>query len=85
MGLDMYLNRSTYIPNEVRRGMRITGVNGNQGVFGTLRIDASKVKYIVEQVAYWRKANAVHTVSRLKFARTHHGGFVVAPDDLVID
>ena len=61
MGLDMYLNKKTYVQNwkhnpseehhqiEVKRG-------------GVIRTDIkpSRITYIVEQVGYWRKFNALH-------------------------
>jgi len=57
MGLDMYLERDTYIGmkefRHYRKGMdkvkiKIPGV------------DPDKVKSVTEGVAYWRKANAIH-------------------------
>jgi hypothetical protein len=61
MGLDMYLYKRTYVQNwehnppeqqhqiEIKRG-------------GVLRPDIkpSRISYITEQVAYWRKFNALH-------------------------
>lgn len=61
MGLDMYLSKKTYVQNwshnppeqnhqiEVKRG-------------GVLRTDVkpSRITYITEQLAYWRKFNALH-------------------------
>lgn len=61
MGLDMYLYKKTYVQNwehnppeqhhqiEVKRG-------------GVLRADIkpNRISYITEQVAYWRKFNALH-------------------------
>ena len=60
MGLDMYLNKHVYIGanyadvNEVKGTINIT----KRGE--TIPINFNKVKYIVEEGAYWRKANAVH-------------------------
>lgn len=60
MGLDMYLSRKTYVqrwehqsPDEkylvtVERGGKPTD------------IDPERVTYIIEQMGYWRKANAIH-------------------------
>ena len=60
MGLDMYLDKRTYVKQwdyideakqytvEVTRGGEPTS------------IDPKKVKYIIEEAGYWRKANAIH-------------------------
>ena len=60
MGLDMYLDKRTYVKQwdhidetkqytvEVTRGGEPTN------------IDPKKVKYIIEEAGYWRKANAIH-------------------------
>lgn len=66
MGLDMYLYRKTYVSdydgdgesyeerqnNSSRKQLKITGLRE--------RVNPSKVVYIVEEVGYWRKANAIH-------------------------
>lgn len=60
MGLDMYLERQTYVENwdhmapEARHEFRIT--KGGQPA----DVDPAKIKYIVEEAGYWRKANAIH-------------------------
>ena len=60
MGLDMYLNKHTYVQKwehideskqynvEVTRGGEPTNIN------------PKKIKYIIEEAGYWRKANAIH-------------------------
>jgi hypothetical protein len=60
MGLDMYLNKRTYVQNwdhnpaeeqysvEVTRGGKPTKIN------------PKKVKYIIEEAGYWRKQNQIH-------------------------
>lgn len=52
MGLDMYLSKKTYIWSDERGDVKISGLKS--------RIDPKKVKYIVEEAGYWRKANAIH-------------------------
>jgi len=58
MGLDMYLHRKTYVKNwpttkpEDRMEMILYG--------NTKGIDPDKITYIIEEVGYWRKANAIH-------------------------
>lgn len=54
MGLDMYLHRKHYIWSKDREKLQITGIIKGTG------INSSKVKYIIEEVMYWRKANAIH-------------------------
>jgi len=59
MGLDMYLSKRTYVQNwdhqtpEQRHTVTVTGPLARA-------IDSERVSYIVEEVAYWRKANAIH-------------------------
>ena len=60
MGLDMYLNKRTYIknwehtPKSERHNITITKGGA------IVSIDKDKISYIVEEVAYWRKANQIH-------------------------
>lgn len=59
MGLDMYLYRKTYVKNwdhqkpEERHEITIKGPMAAS-------INVSRISEITEQVAYWRKANAIH-------------------------
>jgi len=61
MGLDMYLSRKTYVKNwshqkpEDRHEITV-----KKGEFIRQDIKPERISYIVEQVAYWRKANAIH-------------------------
>jgi len=58
MGLDMYLYRKSWVDSsewvkpEHRTEIKITT--------GGKEVDTSKIRYIVEEVGYWRKANAIH-------------------------
>ena len=60
MGLDMYLNRHIYI------GANYSDINGIEGTIEITKkgqpvpINFNKVKYIVEEAGYWRKANQIH-------------------------
>lgn len=60
MGLDMYLNRHIYI------GANYADINKVEGTIEITKhgqpvpIDFNKVKYIVEEAGYWRKANQIH-------------------------
>ena len=66
MGLDMYLNRHIYIGanysdiNGVKGSIEITKRNGRTGEDEPLPIHFNKVKYIIEEAGYWRKANQIH-------------------------
>ena len=57
----MYLEKRTYVKNwehmkpEVRTTVTVTR-NGK----AVSEIDPTKVKYIIEDAGYWRKANAIH-------------------------
>jgi len=51
MSLEMYLNKRTYVGCG-RNELKITAIKG--------RVDVARIKYVVEVVAYWRKANAIH-------------------------
>jgi hypothetical protein len=55
MGLDMYLNKKKYMGwnYEHRR-------EGSLPDLSQYGINSHKVTYVEEQVAYWRKANAIH-------------------------
>jgi hypothetical protein len=59
MGLDMYLNKKTYIGAKYDfygiKGRLSLTANGKK-----IPIKLKRVGEIVEEVAYWRKANAIH-------------------------
>ena len=61
MGLDMYLSKKTYVKNwdhfkpEVRYEVTV-----NQGGKPHRTIQSDRISYVIEQVAYWRKFNALH-------------------------
>ena len=58
MGLDMYLYRKSWVDNsewikpEYRTEIKMTT--------GGKEVDTSNIRYIVEEIGYWRKANAIH-------------------------
>ena len=61
MGLDMYLYKKVYITSgdwvreEFREGITITrGGNSHP------TIKSNRIKYVIEEVGYWRKANHIH-------------------------
>ena len=61
MGLDMYLYKKSYIlsgdwiKEEHRESVVITKCGEPHP-----KIKSDRVKYIIEEVGYWRKANAIH-------------------------
>lgn len=61
MGLDMYLSRKSYVQNwdhhKPEQRHEITIRRG-----GEIRADIqpARISYIIEEVAYWRKANQIH-------------------------
>ena len=52
MELDMYLEKKIFIWSNNRGDLKITGCKS--------AINPEKVKYIIEEAGYWRKANAIH-------------------------
>lgn len=59
MGLDMYLYKATYIGGK----HDFNNVGGNVDIFKNderLPINLKTIEYILEEKAYWRKANAIH-------------------------
>lgn len=59
MGLDMYLSKKTYIgANYQHRNvdLKIDVKIGDKEI----KINPKKVSYILEEAAYWRKANHIH-------------------------
>lgn len=61
MGLDMYLTKNTYVKNwdhhKPEKRHDITVLKGGKP---HRHIQPARISYIVEDVAYWRKANAIH-------------------------
>lgn len=62
MGLDMYLEKRTYIGanykhNNVKGEINLTKDEDNKSI----KIDLTKVTEITEEVMYWRKFNALHS------------------------
>ncbi len=61
MGLDMYLEKKTYVKNwEHFTPKQITKISIKRAGKPRTDIDTSKIAYIVEEMAYWRKVNCVH-------------------------
>lgn len=61
MGLDMYLYRKTYVKNwDFTPPDKITTVTVTRNGLPIPYINPANITYVVEEVAYWRKANAIH-------------------------
>jgi len=64
MGLDMYLNKRHFIGNKFRKSKDLVKVivpkNQEDVTFPVGEIKNSRITEITEEVAYWRKANAIH-------------------------
>lgn len=61
MGLDMYLNKKTYVKNwdhmkDEDRHQVVVIKNGEK----VEHIETDRIAYVVEEVMYWRKANHIH-------------------------
>ena len=60
MGLDMYLDKRSYVRQwehiDADKQYNVEVTRGGEPT----NIDPKKVKYIIEEAGYWRKANAIH-------------------------
>jgi hypothetical protein len=60
MGLDMYLEKRTYVKNwDWMKSEDRHQISVQRGGHPT-EIKPERISHIIEQVAYWRKANAIH-------------------------
>jgi hypothetical protein len=57
MGLDMYINKKTYIDNKYKKEDKRLTVNDPEG---KTDIQTERISEISEYVAYWRKCNQIH-------------------------
>jgi len=82
MGLDSYLYKKTYL---------YKGENVNPEYkaeislkIGGKEIDTSKITYVVEEAAYWRKANQIHRwfVENVQHGNDDGGSYYVSRDEL---
>lgn len=85
MGLDMYLDRRTYVKNwdymsdEERHTITVKGGSKTRSA-----IKPERISYITEQVAYWRKANAIHRwfVQNVQGGKDDCGSYYVSREQL---
>jgi hypothetical protein len=86
MGLDMYLSKKTYVKQWEHQSpeekYEVVVTKGGQPVDG---IKAGRVKYIEEEVGYWRKANQIHKwfVDNVQNGEDDCGDYYVEIDDLM--
>jgi len=59
MGLDMYLYRKTYVKSWKDTAQVLITIPDTADD-SVKQVKSERVKYVVEEVAYWRKANAIH-------------------------
>jgi hypothetical protein len=60
MGLDMYLSRKTYVKHYDFKGDKNFQITVKQGGEIVPFVQPKKISYLVSEVMYWRKANAIH-------------------------
>jgi hypothetical protein len=85
MGLDMYLNKMNYVknwqhqPKETHHHVLVT-----QDGKPCTHIVPRRITYVVEEVAYWRKANAIHRwfVGNVQDGNDDCRGYRVSRDQL---
>jgi hypothetical protein len=85
MGLDQYLYKRTYIysgdwvKEEFRQSVSVTK-GGNPDP----KIKPERIKYVIEEVGYWRKANAIHKwfVDNIQKGVDDCGTYIVTPRQL---
>ena len=83
MGLDMYLNKHTYVKHWEHNGDNNYEVTVTKAGKPT-NINPKKVKYIIEEAGYWRKANQIHNwfVENVQKGVDNCGDYYVDTDDL---
>ncbi len=84
MGLDMYLNKKTYVQYWEHNGDDNYEVKVTKKGEPT-KINPKKVKYIIEEAGYWRKANQIHKwfVDNVQGGEDNCGEYYVDRDKLV--
>ena len=85
MGLDMYLSRKTYVKRWDHQDDDVKFmVTVEQGGMTYPHIDPDNVSDIIEQVAYWRKANQIHAwfVRNVQDGQDDCASYLVEPEEL---
>jgi hypothetical protein len=61
MGLDMYLSKKTYVKNwSFHKEEEKHSISVKMGGKSRKDIKPKRISYIIEEMIYWRKANAIH-------------------------
>jgi hypothetical protein len=60
MGLDMYLNKKTYVKQWEYKGDDNYKVEVTKKGEPVDHIKSERIKYVIEEIGYWRKANQIH-------------------------
>ena len=61
MGLDMYLSKKTYVKNwRHMRPEELHKITIKKGGKAVKNIKPERISYLIEEVGYWRKFNALH-------------------------
>ena len=61
MGLDMYLSKRTYVKNWEHNGLdKWNTIKIETGREENKTIKTNRISEVIEEVMYWRKANAIH-------------------------
>jgi hypothetical protein len=83
MGLDMYLDKRTYVKHWDHNGDDNYEVKVTKGGEPT-NIEPKKVKYIIEEAGYWRKQNQIHRwfVENVQKGIDNCGDYYVSKEDL---
>lgn len=88
MGLDMYLTKKHYIGNQYRKEEQQVKViipdDQSDCTFPTGKIKQNKISYIIEDVAYWRKANFIHRwfVDNVQYGEDDCGSYELGNEKL---
>lgn len=83
MGLDMYLNKRTYVGAEYRH-RNIKGSIEITKDDKPVQIKFDRISYITERVGYWRKANQIHNwfVKNVQGGKDDCGHYEVSKEQL---
>jgi hypothetical protein len=83
MGLDMYLTKRIFVGAQYKH-REVTGNIEVKADGKPIKIDFSKIAYVEEAAAYWRKANQVHAwfVKNVQDGKDDCGDYYVAKDQI---
>jgi hypothetical protein len=86
MGLDQYLTKRNYVKNwgftPEEQTYRITVQRGDGGDETTIK--PTRIRYILEEIGYWRKANHIHKwfVDNVQDGNDNCGEYFISDDQL---